>query len=636
MDNVIDQIGELLSQLQSPDFFVREKAVEQLGTFDRDEAVAGLIMAIEDPDAGIRELASEHLMRIQGDTAAQLLIEFLGHDDIGVRNLAAEIIVKFGSKAVPHLVAAIDVDDYDVRKFIVDILGLIKDEQSTGALCQKLYDENINVVCSAAEALGEVGSPDAILALVTAFEKIEDVRLTAVEALGKIGTEEALKHLLGYLKSDDPMIQAVSIEAIGKSGLTSSVPELQKLLSNDDVSLAETALAAIISISNANDGKIDCDLPLDSFKDFLFEGMKNKDAEITRFTLGQLKHWFGTDIISGLLDVVETIEGDDLKQLIDILSSVGGSLNALVLEKFPSKSETSKRLFLDIIKPHVDETIIDTLIEFSKDEDSEVRQKIAHLIGLSGCDKAIPTLEKMTKDEVGHVRSAAYGGLGWLLTEDRIELVKDGLNDSYPDVRQAAAGALVMIGGSKVAALFRDALFEGQVQQQQLAAQALGMIGDDHVVEALLEALNHPESTIRKSAVSSLARLNNNSVYQPMTVVLNDENPAVRKAVVSALISLEGNSAVKDVRFLLEDDDMWVRYHTISTIGGLGNPDHSDLILPYLEDEQDIIKIAATKALANMKCLRATSSLLELCKGDNEDIVTAAREAISDLERTHQ
>lgn len=634
MHNVIDQIGELLSQLQSEDFFVREKAVTQLGTFERDEAVAGLIMAIEDPDPGIRELASEHLVRVQGDTAAQLLIEFLGHDDIGVRNLAAEIIVKFGSKAVPHLIAGIDVDDYDVRKFIVDILGLIKDKHSTEALCQKLYDENINVVCSAAEALGEVGSTDTIPALAAAFDKIEDIRLNVVEALGKIGTEQALEHLLGYLKSDDSMIQTVSIEAIGNTGLLSAVPELQKILSQEDRSLAETALAAIIAICNANDGKIDCDLPLDSFKDFLFEGMRNKDEGITRFMLAQLKHWFGTDIVSGLLDVLDTVEGDDLKQLVDILGSVGGSLTALVLEKFPSKSATSKQIYLDIIKPHVDEAIIDNLIEFADDDDSEVRQKIAHLIGISGCNRAIPTLEKMTKDEVGHVRSAAYGGLGWLLTEDRIELIRSGLNDSYPDVRQAAAGALVVIGGSTVAALFRDALFEGEVEQQQLAAQALGMIGDDHVVEPLLEALNHPDSTIRKSAVSSLARIDSGSVYQPMAVALNDECPAVRKAVVSALIYLGGNSAVKDVRFLLEDDDVWVKYHTISAIGGLGNPEHSDLILPYLENEQDIIKIAATKALANMKCLRATSTLHELCKGDNEDIVTAAREAISDLEGT--
>jgi len=132
MDNVIESVGELLAKLQSPDFYEREEAVKQLGTFQVDEAVAGLVIAIEDPDLGIRELAADYLSRIKGNTASQLLIRFLGNEDIGSRNLASEILVKIGVDAVPALIENLNNDDHDIRKFIADILGLIRDDRAVG------------------------------------------------------------------------------------------------------------------------------------------------------------------------------------------------------------------------------------------------------------------------------------------------------------------------------------------------------------------------------------------------------------------------------------------------------------------------------------------------------------------------
>jgi len=45
MNDVIERIGELLSTLQSPDFYEREVAVKELGSFtSNDEAVAGLVI----------------------------------------------------------------------------------------------------------------------------------------------------------------------------------------------------------------------------------------------------------------------------------------------------------------------------------------------------------------------------------------------------------------------------------------------------------------------------------------------------------------------------------------------------------------------------------------------------------------
>jgi len=633
MSNVIDRIGQLLAQLQSPDFYEREEAVKELGTYSEDEAVAGLVLALEDFDLGIRELAADRLGQMKGEIVSQLLIRFLSHGDIGTRNLAAEILVRIGRPAVPPLIEAIDNDDHDVRKFVVDVLGLIKDDAAVEPLCGRLFDENPNVVCSAAEALGEIGSSKVITALVAAYDRTEDVRLQAVEALGKIGDPSALDTLFGYLKSDDPLILYAVIEAIGSIGLKDSVSSLRKYLYHKDPTIAEAALTAIINISIKHGGKIDCDLPLDRFTGFLFGGIKNRDKNITEFTLNRLTHWYGQGIVKSLLDVLDFVDEDTLKRVSEILGEAGPSAAELILEKLAGASSGTKLVLLDIIKQFIDDDIAQKLEAFADDPDPEVRQKVAYTLGMAGYAGAVATLKKLAVDEVGHVRAAAFGALGWLCSEEEADFLFMGLQDKYPDVREAAMGALVIVSGPKVVAKFTADLYHQQVERQRLAVTALGLIGETEVVDPLIKAINHPEASVRKSAINALARIGEVINVQPLTLALNDENSGVRKAAISALIAIRGEQAVAEIRFLLDDEDVWVRYHTISSIGALGLEKFSDYLMPYLEDEQDILKIAATKALAQMGCRRALPELKKLRREKNKDIVEAVEIAVSNLER---
>ncbi len=632
MSDVAEQIGELLTQLQSPDFFEREEAVKELGVYGEDEAVAGLVLAMEDPDLGIRELAADHLARIKGTTAAQLLIRFLAHEDIGTRNLASEILVKIGGQAVPSLVEEIDCDDHDVRKFICDVLGLIQDEQAVEPLKQRLWDDNINVVCSAAEALGEIGSGDAVSDLIAVSDKIEDARLPALEALGKIGQPEALEHLYGLLGGDDPITLFVVIEAIGKIGRPESVPYLAKFLENGDSTVGESAMNAIIEINQANEGQVDFELPLDRFSEYLFDGIKNRNDAVTDFTLSRLTHWYGKSVIDGLLEVIDYVDEDRLQKITEILGEVGIPAAKPIIAKIPNASKGLKLKLLDVLKQFADKSIAKDILPFVQNEDPEIRQKIAHILGICGDSGAVEELKKLTTDVNGHVRAAAYSALGWLCTENEVETVFPGLEDKYPDVREATVGALVIIGGPRAVAKFTEDLHHEDAERQRLAVTALGWIGEADVVNPLLSAINHDDPSVRKSAINSLARIGQVFDPEPIVIALNDENSAVRKVAVSALITLKGGGAISDIRFLLDDADVWVRYHTIASIGELNDSQFAEYVLPYLEDDMDIIKIAATKALAQMGCSEAVPVLSELTEDKNHDLAKAAELAIEQIE----
>ncbi len=584
MSNAVDQITDLLSRLQSPDFYEREEAVRNLGSFREDEAVAGLVMALEDPDMGIRELAGDLLADMKGDTASRLLVSFLGNADIGTRNLAAEILVRIGSEAVQPLLDDIDNPDYDIRKFIVDVLGLIRDDRSVEAICRKLYDENPNVACSAAEALGEIGSTEAVPALIGAFESVDDARLQAAEALGKIGDPSALEKLYEFAETDDSMVQYVVLEAIGNIGQAESIDRLKKHLDHEDRTIAETALTAIINISMKHGGKFDGDLPLDKFTEFLFEGIRNHNRRITEFTLGRLKHWYSQDVMFRLLDVLDSVEDDDRERISDILRDAGPSAAVSILERFAGNTITTKLTLLDVIKEFLDDDLAQRLIGFIDDPEPDVRQKIAHLLGLSGFTGAVETLKKMCSDSVGHVRSTAYAALGWLASENEIDFLFEGLNDKYSDVRQSALGALIVVGSQRVVERFTSDLYHDDVERQRLAVTALGMIGDADVVGPLLGAIDHPDSSVRKLAITSLGRIKSIDDPRPLVLALSDESAAVRKAAVTALLDIKGQAAVQDIRALLEDTDVWVRYHTIVSIGDLGVSSYAELIIPYLGD----------------------------------------------------
>ena len=479
--------------------------------------------------------------------------------------------------------------------------------------------------------MGEIKDERAIPYLVKAFDTTEDCRLQAIEALGKIGGEKTLEQLKKYLSYDDPMILYAAIEAIGNVGHKDSVKALKEFLNYDDITIAEASMTAIIKISLNNDGQIEQDLPLDKFSKFLFNGVKNKDKMITKFTLDRLNHWYGSNVLKSLLNVLSYVEEDDLNSIVEMLGQIGPSAADMILEEFDESPSSHKVIFLNILKQYADEEIARKLTKYVNDNDPEVRQNIAYILGISGTSDVIPTLRELTKDMIGHVRSAAYGALGWLCSEEEIDILFEGLNDNYVDVRESVMGALVILGSERVVKRFSEDLYHKDVERQRLAATALGLIGDISVVDTLLQAINHPEASIRRSAIDSLGKIREVDNINPLVLALNDENISVRKAAATSLVNIKGIKAMPEIRFLLDDEDIWVRYHAINLISEFGK-EFAQYIEPYLDSEEDIIKIATIKGLSKMGCKTAISQIEKLHNEKNQDVVDAVQMAVADLQ----
>jgi len=636
MPSIEISIGDLLNQLSSPDFFEREEAVKQLATINMDEAVAGLVMALEDEDRGIRELASEYLVSMGGDTASQLLSRYLGHEDISIRNLAAEILVRIGSDAVSALIAATSDAHHDVRKFAIDVLGLIMDVSAAEAIEKLLDDPNENVACSAAEALGNLKSHGSVAPLLEAFEKHDFLRPQAAEALGKIGDNAAVAELEKYLTTDDPVVLFSVIDALSHFKQDPVILKLVPFIDHDDQMISDAAIAAIIRIAGHTDRSVYQTLPVDRFKKYLLDSLESNDPLAVQFALRELRHWDGEDVLQELINFLKRTSGDITAQITEVIRTIGKAASELLVRSLADSTDEEKQKILDVIAKIGDPSIATALIPLAQSDNPDVRMSVATALGQCNSRDVFDTLKELTADAVGHVRSAAIKAIGWIGVERDVPLLIHGLDDPFQDVREASMGAMILIGGKSVINTFTNDLNHTSPERQRLAAMALGMIGEDETREPLKRAILHADPAVRRSAVESLSRIGDSEDIDTIKSVLSDEDSLVRKAAVSAMVVLIGAEAVDDIKALLTDYDMWVRYHTIDAIGSLREARFASLIIPHLKDDQDIVRIAAVKALAMLGDQSSIGHLRELATGDNEDLAAAVNEAIRSLmETTH-
>ena len=139
--------------------------------------------------------------------------------DTALKRRLVEAFGAAGAPAVPALIKALgDWEDWwsdedwwidedcwsdNVRAAAAEALGAIGDPQAVPALIQALGDSDSAVRRAAAEALGKLGDPQAIPALIQALgDSDRDVRRAAAEALGAIGDPQAVPALIQALGDD--------------------------------------------------------------------------------------------------------------------------------------------------------------------------------------------------------------------------------------------------------------------------------------------------------------------------------------------------------------------------------------------------------------------------------------------------
>lgn len=249
-NSVADPVAEQISALMDEDWAVREDAAAALGRLKDARAVMPLTVLLRDEDRAVRQAAIGALTSI-GEPAVEALGRCLNEESLQVQEAASEILAGIGDGRVfDPLVKALGSTDWIVRMHAIKALGRIGEPEAVPALVPLLQDKVKAVREEAAGALAAIGTAS-IPSLVQALRHEEWlVRLHAVEALGKLKSPDAVEPLLFALFNDhDSAIKEDVVRALGDIGDAGAVEFLFKVL--DEPGLRPLAVEALGKIKDS-------------------------------------------------------------------------------------------------------------------------------------------------------------------------------------------------------------------------------------------------------------------------------------------------------------------------------------------------------------------------------------------------
>jgi HEAT repeat protein len=234
----------------------RAKATDLLGQAGSPAAVRDLVPLLRDPDPQVRWSAARGLGTIGHVSALPPLLASLeGTRPLPV-DVVADAVTQIRESPVPLLRQALRSRSGPMRAVAVELLGRFQALASAGDLIRVLReDESLEVRARTARALGRLGSPRAVTALLTALEReAMAVRAQTVWALGQIGDAQAVPALRGVLVGASKQLSelaAAALAAMGSSGLAA----LAQVADGDgppqasEIAAAALAGAAFTSVS---------------------------------------------------------------------------------------------------------------------------------------------------------------------------------------------------------------------------------------------------------------------------------------------------------------------------------------------------------------------------------------------------
>jgi len=208
-----DDVGWLSKRLQAPDKYVRAAAATALGRIALPTAQAALVTAAKDNDPLVRAAAARALGQIGTVYGAKQLLEMLKDVDPLVVSMAA---AGLGTTGYP-----------DAAR---DLKRLAQAPVPENLAVRRLGSVYRAPALAAAEALGRIGTPDAVACLKDLLgSKSWLMRASAAQALAAAGAKspEVIQALEKLLKDPVNVVRAQAVVSLQSLGKTFAPDELQ-------------------------------------------------------------------------------------------------------------------------------------------------------------------------------------------------------------------------------------------------------------------------------------------------------------------------------------------------------------------------------------------------------------------------
>jgi HEAT repeat protein len=202
---------------------------------------------MEDESGMVRSSCVRVLGELGGASGVSVLVSALGDSDKYVRQEAVAALKRVGVAAVPALSAALGEKNGTLASHAALALGELEAEETVAALREALGERTTGH--NAARALGQIGGPAAVSALIGVLEsEHQGVRLGAIEGLGRIGDRVATPALMRLLGDENTAIRSRTIQALGRLGAEEVVPQLVEALQDEGKAVRNAALRSLAQL----------------------------------------------------------------------------------------------------------------------------------------------------------------------------------------------------------------------------------------------------------------------------------------------------------------------------------------------------------------------------------------------------
>lgn len=272
-----------------------------------------------------------------------------------------------------------------------------------------------------------------------------------------------------------------------------------------------------------------------------------------------------------------------------------------------------------------DSSAVEPLVTRLGDSSDDVRWAAAMSLGNLGHPASVPALAEALSDKHEGVRVVAAKALGDIADEGAIAPLIAGLSDAHLGVRFGCAEALGRIGPAALPAV-TEQLSAQSSETRRAAAAALGHIGDTSArpeLESLLGTDTDP--SVRSAAAEALGRLGDCAAVPALIAALADPDARIRAAAAGALGELH-DPRVPALVALLGDqsEDVEVRWQAARSLGAIGAPEASQVLLEALKDDSEELRSAAAAALGRIGGAEVVEALHRVADDDADEFVREA------------
>ena len=430
------------------------------------------------------------------------LIIALGTNDRRAHTLVVDDLVRIGQPAVEPLLAVMSNKDPHIRAGAARALGKIGDPRALDALVFRLrFDEDIEVRKSAVWAL-HIGGSRAVVPLIEALRDPDEwVRFGAIIVLAKIG-QPAVIPLIGTLKDGLPMVRASAAETLGRIGDSHAAGPLAETLLDPD---KEVWQQAAISLGRMRDARA---------VEYLIHVIEDPDSELRTKAIKALGHICDVRAVDPLIAIVYHEEDRWMRLFgIEALGRIGDirAIEVLVDTAYDESRDVRTKAIVTLseIESFLATDALYSIFE-DMDVDVEDQQTALFELGKRGDERAVEGLVELLQYD-SQVDNRIYAALvlGDVGCMKAVDSLINALCEDVSDVADHALRSLVKLGHLATEPLVQNLHESTDTERRMGLVRALGEIGNEQSIAALTDvALNHSEIwRVREAARDMLISL---------------------------------------------------------------------------------------------------------------------------------